>query len=141
VYVREFRQNFRRAGSTTTRKDGVWRYSYRPRIESSFEALSVDEVTRSPLVRVRPRVTIAVRAGGIIARVDAGRRVAGKTVELQRRVRGRWLTIERARVARPAARFRVKLPAGGSKLRVFISQKQVGPGYLDGFSRTLVVRR
>jgi hypothetical protein len=141
VYAREYRQRFRVVGTTSTGPDGTWSYTFRPAIRTSFEAQAGPDAARSPLVFVRPRVVFEQRGRGFFAEVKGGRSFAGKSVLLQRRVRGRWVTIHRAVLGRPARVFHVRLPRGISRLRIFVPQAVAGRGYLDGFSPTVVVRR
>jgi hypothetical protein len=86
-------------------------------------------------------VTLSASGTGFLTRVAAGRSVRGKQVELQRASAGRWITIKRATLERPAQRFRARLPRGVSRLRIFVSRREIGAGYLDGFSRPITVRR
>ena len=141
VYAREYRQRFRVVGATTTAPDGTWSYTFRPAIQTSFEAQAGADTGRSPLVFVRPHVVFEPRGRGFFAEVKGGRSFSGKSVLLQRRVGRHWVTIHRAVLGRRARVFHVRLPHGVSRLRIFVPRAVAGRGYLDGFSRTVVVRR
>lgn len=141
VYAREYRQPFRLVGIASTGPGGTWTYTVRPAIQTSFEASSLGDASRSPLVFVRPRVVFAARGRGFFAEAAAGRPLDGKVVRLQRRVGRRWATIKLAVLGSRARVFRVRLPHGLSRLRIFVPRAVAGPGYLDGFSPTIAVRR
>jgi hypothetical protein len=76
-------------------------------------------------------------------RVVAGTSFAGHFVQLQRLSGSRWVTIKRSRLnSGSLAIFGASLlPHGRSAIRIAMSVNQAGPGYLAGFSRTLVYRR
>ena len=69
--------------------------------------------------------------------------MAGKKVLLQRFTRfHQWITFKRVILGRNSGKvFRLRLVRGRWTLRVFMSYNQAGFGYLDGYSRTIVVRR
>jgi hypothetical protein len=127
-----------------TGEGGVWRYLARPRILTWYAARWNETTSRSIAIGVRPRVAFR-RVGRIRfrTRVVAARSFARRVVKLQRRTRaGRWVTVKRVRLNRRSARtFRVQLRRRTSRLRVVMSVNQAGPGYLAGFSRTIVYRR
>lgn len=68
----------------------------------------------------------------------------GKTIELQRRTPGGWVTIQRARLAyKPSLRWgafnyeaRFRIPTRGLRLRVYLPQASAAPCYLPGASAT-----
>jgi len=76
-------------------------------------------------------------------RVSAASSFAGKIVQLQRLVNGRWVTVKRQRLDSSALGiFKASLlPRGHSTIRIALSVNEAGPGYLAGFSRTLGYRR
>ena len=95
-------------------------------------------------VGVRPSVSLRVVTRGRFAtHVGGATSFAGKRVQLQRRSRGTWITVKRARLnASSTATFRASLlPKGKSTIRIGFSVNQAGPGYLGGLSRLLTYRR
>ncbi|MEX2645951.1 MAG: hypothetical protein WD249_06790 [Gaiellaceae bacterium] len=68
----------------------------------------------------------------------------GKTIELQRRTAGGWVTMQRARLAyKPSLKWgafnyeaRFKIPTRGLTLRVHLPQGSAAPCYLPGSSAT-----
>jgi hypothetical protein len=93
---------------------------------------------------VRPAVSFR-RTGRrkFVTHVFGARAFARHVVQLQRLTSNRrWVTVKRVHLGkRSGARFRASLPVGRSVLRIAMSVNQAGPGYLAGFSRTIVYRR
>jgi hypothetical protein len=76
-------------------------------------------------------------------RVKSDRSLQGRKVYVQRFTRfHQWVKMKRVILGAGSKRlFYLRLPRGRYTLRVFMSLNQVGAGYLDGFSRTIVYRR
>ncbi len=127
-----------------TDSSGVWRFLARPSIRTAYLVSWNGLTSRRIVIGVRPRVVFR-RVGRIRfrTRVVAARSFAGRRVRLQRRTAaGRWVTVKRIRLnRRSAATFRVQLRRRSARLRLVMSVNQAGPGYLAGFSRTIVYRR
>jgi plastocyanin len=113
-----------------------------PKILTTYQALW--KTTRSLVVTtaVAPNISFG-RLNGFLTRVWAGRSMARKQVQLQRRTRfGQWVTIKRVSLDLSSrARFEAALPLGVSRLRIAMSVNQAGVGYLAGFSREITYRR
>ena len=141
--------SFRSIATVLTAADGTWRYLAKPRIRTSYLASWNGGRSAAKEVGVRPAVALRRTAAGLLStRVGGARSFAGRTVQLQRRtVTGRWVTIKRLRLNQRSAAifrpvtFRAALPRGRSTLRIAMSVNQAGPGYLGGFSRTILFRR
>jgi hypothetical protein len=120
---------------------GIWAYVARPQIATSYEASWRGGLSAAFGVSVHPRVTLTrLRSGRFVVRVAGGHSFAGRRVQLQRRVGGRWSTIKRVKLGiRSRAEFRVTLPKGRSTVRIAFSVNQAGPGFLGGTSRALAV--
>jgi hypothetical protein len=127
-----------------TDSSGVWRFLARPSIRTAYLVSWNGLTSRRIVIGVRPRVVFR-RVGRIRfrTRVVAARSFAGRRVRLQRRTAaGRWVTVKRIRLGRRSgATFRVQLRRRSARLRLVMSVNQAGPGYLAGFSRTIVYRR
>jgi phosphodiesterase/alkaline phosphatase D-like protein len=124
-----------------TAADGTWSYLARPRIATSYRASWRGGMSQPVTVAVHPRITLKrTRTGHFVARVVARRSFAHRTVQLQRRKAGRWVTIKRTRLGiHSRIEFRATLPKGRSTVRIAFSVNQAGVGYLGGASRPLTV--
>jgi plastocyanin len=139
-------------GSVTTEGGGSWSFIVRPKLETVYEARwkpATATATSSPVkVRVRPQVLFRVKAVSgrtvtFFTKARAVRSLAGKALYLQRRnAFGQWVSLRKATLtATSAVTFRARLPAGRSRVRMFLPKAQAGAGYLAGISRTLVLVR
>jgi hypothetical protein len=97
-------------------------------------------------IAVRPRIglgIVSVARGIFTTRATSDEDYAGRTVLFQRRGSfGQWITLKRVRLGDvETARFQARLPKGVSRVRVYMSPAQAGPGYLAGISPARLVRR
>lgn len=119
-----------------------WQFVVRPRIRTSFLSQVETMTSETVTVDVRPRVTLSQRRGIFVAKVTAGKSFEGRSVFLQRlSQRHRWVGVQKAVLRRNPLKFRLKLRLGRSKIRAFVPKSLAEPGYLDGFSKSLVVVR
>ncbi|HWN22250.1 MAG TPA: cupredoxin domain-containing protein [Gaiellaceae bacterium] len=128
--------------TVVTGTDGTFGFTVTPKILTTFQALW--KTTRSLVVTTAVAPTISFgRMNGFVTRVYAGRSMARKRVQLQRRTAlGQWVTIKRVSLDLSSrARFEAALPLGVSRLRIAMSVNQAGVGYLAGFSREITYRR
>jgi plastocyanin len=128
--------------TVVTGTDGTFGFTVTPKILTTFQALW--KTTRSLVVTTAVAPTISFgRMNGFVTRVYAGRSMARKRVQLQRRTAlGQWVTIKRVSLdLNSRARFGAALPLGVSRLRIAMSVNQAGVGYLAGFSREITYRR
>ena len=128
--------------TVVTGTDGTFGFTVTPKILTTFQALW--KTTRSLVVTTAVAPTISFgRMNGFVTRVYAGRSMARKRVQLQRRTAlGQWVTIKRVSLdLNSRARFGAVLPLGVSRLRIAMSVNQAGVGYLAGFSREITYRR
>jgi hypothetical protein len=143
LYAQEFGSGSPAAiASIVTGGGGAWTYLARPKIMTSYLADWNGLTSRTTLVGVRPRVRFRrIGRARFVVRVVAARSFRGRKVKFQRRTSaGRWVTVKRVRLnRRSAATFRTRLRRG--TFRIVMSVNQAGPGYLAGFSRTIVFRR
>jgi plastocyanin len=138
-------------GTVTTEGGGSWTIIVRPKLETVYEARwkPAATATSSPVkVRVRPQVLFRVKAANgrtvtFFTKARAARSLAGKVLFLQRRnAFGQWVILRKATLtATSAVTFKARLPAGRSRVRMFLPKAQAGPGYVAGVSRTLVLVR
>jgi hypothetical protein len=129
------------AALLTTKSGGRWSVVVRPTIETSYEATSLNDQTPPLTIGVRPKVTLGRTGRQFVARVVSTVSYEHHFVLLQRRARRGWKTLQRVVLGRTPRRFRVRLPHGLSRVRIFLPRSQAGAGYLPAFSRTVSVRR
>jgi plastocyanin len=128
--------------AVTTDADGTWSLGVRPRIRTEYEAESGNVVSsQSPIVYVRPAVQLRVlnaRAGRFFVKVTTLRSYQGKRVTLQRLRGSSWVKVRRVRLGPGnSARFTAHLPRT-ARIRVLVPS---APGYIQGYSRTALVKR
>jgi hypothetical protein len=126
-----------------TGNGGTWTITVKPSIGTTYKAICDGGISPTRTIAVRPAISLRTLSRQRFAtRVAGARSFAGRTVQLQRRSGGRWLTIARKRLnSSSAAVFTPKLPPGTSTLRIAMSVNQAGVGYLAGFSPTLRYRK
>jgi plastocyanin len=135
-----------KVAETRTTAGGEFTISVKPTIQTVYRVRSSTIMSGRVTIRVRPRIgfgIVSVARGIFTTRATSGRSYAGRVVFLQRRNRlGQWVSIKRVRLgAASTARFQAKLPRGLSRVRVYMTPGQAGPGYLAGISATRIVRR
>jgi hypothetical protein len=119
-----------------TGANGAWAYVVQPGIATNYKAIWHSEISPTISIGVSPAVTLREPSHGrFVAFVKAESRFNGRLVRLQRLEHGVWRTIAARRLnADSSASFRPSLPAGRSRLRVYLTAFQAGPGYLAGLS-------
>jgi plastocyanin len=125
-----------------TESDGSWSLRVRPGIRTEYQAEWGNTMSgQAPIVHVRPAVQLRVlnaASGRLYAKVGALRTYRGKLVTLQRLRGNAWVKVRRVRLGPGSAvRFTARLPLT-ARVRVLVP---AAPGYLQGFSRTALVRR
>ncbi|MDQ4024704.1 MAG: hypothetical protein M3217_04320, partial [Actinomycetota bacterium] len=98
---------------------GAWTFTFEPTILSSLQARSGETVSPTVVVRVKPRLTLSRRRGALYTQAVAAESFRGRYVWFQRRSnQGRWRSLRKVVLDDPPRRFRTKLPAGISRVRV-----------------------
>lgn len=128
--------------AVTTEFDGEWSLRVRPRIRTEYQVEWGNAVSpNAPIVYVRPRVQLRVlnrMTGRLYVKVTALTSYRGKLLTLQRLSGSSWAKVRRARIgAGSVARFTARLPRT-ARIRVLVPS---APGYLQGSSGTVLVRR
>jgi plastocyanin len=125
-----------------TGADGTFAYTVKPAILTTYRAKWKTALSLQVSTAVAPSISFG-RLNGFVTRVFAGRSMARKQVQLQRRSSfGQWVTIKRVSLdLNSRARFRALLPCGANRLRIAMSVNQAGAGYLGAFSREITYRR
>jgi len=126
-----------------TAANGVWDLVVKPTRLTTYQARWKSTVSQAVGVQLRPNVVFSAYKRWGSVKVKADRPLKGKKVYLQKFTRfHEWVKVRPVILGKGSAkRFRLGL-AGGRRyaVRIFMSLNQVGAGYLDGFSRTVVVR-
>ncbi len=123
---------------------GSWSFLAKPSIATTYQASALGGTSIPLTVGVQPAVSFQkITHARFSTHVKGAGSFAGKVVQLQRFANGHWKTIKRTRLnSNSTAIFQAAvLPKGLSKVRIALSVNQAGPGYLGGFSRTLIYRR
>jgi plastocyanin len=126
---------------TTT--NGVWDFVVKPTLLTTYEAHWKTLVSSKVSVAMRPNVLFSASKSMGFVKVKTNHSLRGRKVYVQRFTRfGQWVKMKRV-ILDPSSqrRFYLRLPRGTYTLRIFMSYNQVGAGYLDGFSRTIVFKR
>jgi plastocyanin len=128
--------------AVTTESDGDWSLRVRPRIRTEYRVEWGNVLSQNaPIVYVRPRVQLRVlnrMTGRLYVKVTAMTSYRGKLATLQRLSGSTWVKVRRARIgAGSVARFTARLPRT-ARIRVLVPS---APGYLQGTSGTVLVRR
>jgi plastocyanin len=127
----------------TTGTDGVWRYEAQPRIQTAYSAEYLTASSASTTVNVRPRISLRkVGTYRFVVTVVAGRSFAGKigyiarwSVKSRRWVQAKRFVLRQSTTASTVSLATVRVRVGRkTKLRAFLSQTQVVPGYVSGYS-------
>jgi plastocyanin/phage terminase large subunit-like protein len=130
-----------------TGTDGAWSYTAQPRIQTVYTVQYRNATSGAVTVNVRPRLSLRkVAVNRYAVNVVAGRSFAGKvgyvarwSTKLRRWVQVRRYTLVQSKTSSTisVATLRFKV-ARRTKLRAFISQAQVQPGYVSGYSNIIL---
>jgi plastocyanin len=143
---------FAKIATVTTEADGTYAFSLPPRIRTEYRAQYSDGAASGQstvaVVKVRPKVTLKVksvsgRKAKLRTRVISGLTYAATPVLVQRRnSQGGWTTVKTVRLGQfSALTFKVAVPKGTSKWRVYLQASQAGGGYEASYSPIRSVRR
>jgi plastocyanin len=128
-----------------TDANGNWTLPVQPRANTTYKA-TWDTATSAPLaVTLRPRLTFQkVGRHQYLVVVLAAQSMAGKQLDIARRVGGRYVVFTHVKIASIArtsttsVAYFVTVVRAGTHLRAFLPKSQVGTGYLDGHSNFVV---
>jgi plastocyanin len=129
--------------SLLTGAGGVWDFVVKPTLLTAYEAHWKALISSKVSLQMRPNVLFSASKGMGFVKVKSNHSLEGRKVYVQRFTRfGQWVKMKRVILGRSSQKlFYLRLPRGKYTLRVFMSYNQVGAGYLDGFSRTIIFRR
>jgi plastocyanin len=125
-----------------TGTNGVWALGVKPTQLTMYFARWKNTVSAQVGVQMRPHIAFATNKRFGSVKVKTNRSLEGRHLYLQKFTKfGQWVKIKSVVLNRDSAKyFRLGLPRGRYQLRIFMSFNQVGAGYLDGFSNTVVYR-
>jgi plastocyanin len=126
-----------------TAANGVWDIVVKPTQLTTYFARWKSLVSQSVGVQLRPSIAFSAAKRWGSVKVKADRSLKGKKVYLQKFTRfHEWVKVRPVILGNGSSkRFLLMLPRGHRyAVRIFMSLNQVGAGYLDGYSRTLVVK-
>jgi plastocyanin len=129
--------------TTTTSANGTFSFPVSPTIQTSYQAHWRTTASPSVSVNVAPRVGFGQSGRLYVAKVTSDIGYSGHYVWVQRKAPyGSFRNVKRIYLgAASRAVFRVNIPKGRSILRLVLPADQAGPGYVQGLSRLIAVKR
>ncbi len=130
--------------SLLTTTGGAWDLVVKPTLLTTYEAHWKTAVSQKVSLQMRPNILLTVGKRYWFIKVKTNHSLKGRKVYLQRFSRfQQWVKFKRVILNQSSGRLIAapRLTHGRHTLRVFMSFNQAGAGYLDGYSRTVVVRR
>ena len=128
-----------------TGANGTWSLQVQPRATTTYKATWDTATSKTFVVNLRPRLTFQkVGRHQYLVVVLAARSMAGKQLDIARRIGGKYVTYTHAtitsiaRTSTTSVAYFVTVVRPGTHLRAFLPQSQVGSGYLDGHSNFVV---
>jgi plastocyanin len=129
----------------TTDANGNWSVQVQPRATTTYKATWDNATSKSVVVTLRPRLTFQkVGRHQYLVVVLAAHSMAGKQLDIARRIGGKYVTFRHAtitsitRTSTTSVAYFVTVVPAGTQLRAFLPKSQVGSDYLDGHSNFVV---
>jgi plastocyanin len=125
-----------------TGTSGVWDLVVKPTLLTTYQAHWKTTVSQQIGVQLRPSIAFSAFKRWGSLKVKADRSLEGKKAYLQKFTRfHQWVKVRSVVLGTNSQkRFLTELPGGHRyAVRIFMSLNQIGAGYLDGFSSTVVV--
>jgi plastocyanin len=122
---------------------GGWDVMVKPTLLTNYQAHWKSAVSQQIGVQLRPSIVFGAAKRWGSVKVKADRSLTGKKVFLQKFSRfHEWVKVRPVILgSNSKKRFLLQLPGGHRySVRIFMSLNQIGAGYLDGFSRAVVVK-
>lgn len=126
-----------------TGANGVWAVAVKPSLATTFSAHWKNLVSSTVSVGVRPAISFTIaRHQRAAVKVKTATSHAGRKVYIQRFTKfHEWVKFRVVKLGPSSGKaFRFHLKRGRYTLRAYMTINQAGVGYLDGFSRTIVLR-
>jgi hypothetical protein len=137
--------NVRTVATVQTAADGSFNVAVRPQIRTLYRASDGQTTSNTVSVKVRPRLSLTrIGSQRFALRAMAARSFAGRYAVLQRWSprKHRWISVRRVFFTRALsgipptitsrAAFRARF--GGARIRAYVAQSQLAPGYVPGVS-------
>jgi plastocyanin len=128
-----------------TTANGNWTLQVQPRASTTYEAKWENATSKSLAINLRPRLTFQkVGRHQYLVVVLAAHSMAGKRLDIARRIGGRYVVFKRvtissiARTSTTSVAYFVAMVPSGTHLRAFLPKSEVGAAYLDGHSNFVV---
>jgi plastocyanin len=128
-----------------TGANGNWSLQVQPRSTTTYKATWDTATSNAFVVNLRPRLTFQkVGRHQYLVVVLAARSMAGKQLDIARRIGGKYVTYTHAtitsiaRTSTTSVAYFVTVVRPGTHLRAFLPKSQVGSDYLDGHSNFVV---
>jgi len=124
--------------TTTTDAGGNWTVIVTPTIQTDYTAQTGTSTSQPVTVSVHPRVGFGVNGNTFSAKVTARDTFAGSVAWFQMQTANGWHRIALVVINQfSVATFHVHLKKGHTyTLRIYLPQRQAGPGYMDGTSHS-----
>ena len=129
----------------TTDANGNWSLQVQPRATTTYKATWDTATSKSVAITLRPRLTFQkVGRHQYLVVVLAAHSMAGKQLDIARRIGGKYVTYRHAtitsiaRTSTTSVAYFVTVVPAGTHLRAFLPKSQVGSDYLDGHSNFVV---
>ena len=129
----------------TTDANGNWSLQVQPRATTTYKATWDNATSKTVAITLRPRLTFQkVGRHQYLVVVLAAHSIAGKQLDIARRVGGQYVTFRHAtitsiaRTSTTSVAYFVTVVPAGTHLRAFLPKSQVGSDYLDGHSNFVV---
>jgi hypothetical protein len=128
-----------------TGANGNWTLQIQPRARTTYRASWDTATSPAVVVNLRPRLTFQkVGRHQYLVVVLAAHSMAGKQLDIARRIGGRYVVYRHAtitsiaRTSTTSVAYFVTFVRPGTHLRAFLPKSQVGSDYLDGHSNFVV---
>jgi plastocyanin len=129
--------------SLLTGANGAWAVSVKPDWATTYAAHWKSLVSSTVSVGVRPGIAFTIRKHQrAVVNVRAARSMKGRKVYIQRFTKfHEWVKFRSVKLGSSSGSvFRFHLKRGRYTLRAYMTINQAGTGYLEGYSRTIVLR-
>lgn len=123
--------------TTSTDANGNWTAAVTPTIQTTYTAQTSTSTSQPVTLNVHPRVGFGLSGKVFTAKITGRESFAGRVAYFQvRTTSGSWRRLALVVINQySVAKFRVPLRRGHTyTLRIYLTQAQAGPGYLDGTS-------
>jgi plastocyanin len=144
LYARPYPlQSFIEIGRVQTTTNGVYDFSHRPEILTTYRATWKGKTTAEVQTAIAPQLSLVKIGNWFVTRARAAKSFSGRWVYAQRlNSFGQWVSLRKVTLNRQSAqRFKLELPRGRSLIRVYMTTNQAGAGYIFSASQNITVRR